>query len=64
MPQTKEDIIGWGSKTDNNHGDDDEDDEEEHVQHNLKVQRLPTTAKELHNRCKVLHCQFLHHAKV
>ena len=32
-------------------------------QHNLKVEKLPTTAKGLYSKFKILHCQFLCHGK-
>ena len=50
MPRTKEEVMNWCN-------DDDDDGEEEHDVHR-KVQKLPKTAKEIYNRCKILHCQW------
>ena len=57
MPRTKEDVMDWCSD------EDDDDDEEEHVHGNPKVQKLPKTAKNLYNRFKILHCQYLRYGK-
>ena len=46
-----------------NERDEDEDVEEESVQRNPKLELLPSTAKELYNRYKILHCQLLRHGK-
>ena len=56
MPRTKEEVMGWCS-------DEDEDVEEESFQRNPKLELLPSAAKELYNRLKILHCQFLRHGK-
>ena len=56
MPRTKEGLLDWCS-------DEDGDDEEGHVHGNPKVQKLAKTAKELYNRFKILHCQYLRYVK-
>ena len=48
--------MGWCS---GNESDEDENVEEEPVQRNPKLYLLPSTANELYNRFKILHCQFL-----
>ena len=60
MPRTKEEIVGWCS---GNESDEGEIVVEEPVQRNPKLELLPSTAKDLYNRFKILHCQFLCHGK-
>ena len=60
MPRTKEEVVRWFSGNEN---DEDEDVEVEPVPRNPKLELLPSTAKELYNRFKLLHCQFLRHGK-
>ena len=61
MPRTKEEILGWCNESEGD--DEDEDVVEELVQLNSKLELLPSAAKELYYRFKMLHCQFLRHGK-
>ena len=60
MPRTKEKVEGWCSGIES---DEDENVGDDPVQRNLKLDLLPSTTKELYNRIKILHCQFLRHGK-